>query len=326
MRLGVALLLPARAAAEVDRFRLALGAGDAVHHVSPHLTLVPPVNVRRERLEEVEATIRRAAAASRPFAAALGPPVTFLPDNPVLYLAVGPDDTAATVDRLRSAVFVDPLARDLTWPFVPHVTLLDGGDPARVASAEGALADLVLEVTFDAITLLEEQRDDDGVRIWRPVFDAGLGGPSVVARGGLQVELETGSRLPRDAEAWFAGAWEDHDRVLSGDGWSPPSPVAVVARRDDAVVGVATGECRDGEAHLERLIVDPAVRGEGVGGHLLAAFTSEARNRAAKRIVLRAVAGGPAERFYVERGFTAVATLPRWRRSADFVLLERSLR
>jgi hypothetical protein len=38
------------------------------------------------------------------------------------------------------------------------------------------------------------------------------------------------------------------------------------------------------------------------------------------------VAGGRAERFYVERGFTVVATLPRWRRGADFVLLERPLR
>lgn len=326
IRLGVALLLPARPAAEVDVLRRALGGGDAVRHIPPHLTLVPPINVREERLEDVERVIRRAAAGARPISATLGPPASFLPTSPVLHLAVGPGEAVTEVKRLRDAVSVEPMARDLAWPFVPHVTLLDGGDRQRIAAAVEALAGHVVDVTFGAVTLLREQRDEDGVRVWRPVLDASLGGPSVVARGGLELELEVGERLDRDAATWFELAWDAHDRDLAGEGWTPAEQVAVTARREGAVVGAATGVCRDGEVHLERLIVDPAVRGEGIGTHLLAAFTSDVVDRGAGRVVARTIAGGAAQRFYVERGFTVVATLPRWRRGADFALLERAFR
>jgi GNAT superfamily N-acetyltransferase len=290
------------------------------------MTLVPPINVAEVRLAEAEGIVRSAAAAARPIAATLGPLTTFLPESQVLYLAVGPELATAAIEQLREAVFVEPLARALARPFVPHVTLVDGGEEGRLRSAAEALAGLLLDVTFDRLALLQEQRDEDGTRVWRPLVEARFGGPAVVARGGLEVELEVGERLAHDARAWFEAAWDDHDRALTGPGWAPAEPVTVTARRDGVVVGTATGACRDGEAHLERLIVDPSVRGEGVGGHLLAAFTSEAAGRGAGRVVLRAVAGGPAERFYLERGFTVAATLPRWRRGADFVLLERLLR
>jgi len=294
--------------------------------MAPHLTLVPPVNVAADRLDEVGDLLRCAADMERPFSVTLGPPATFLPANPVLYLRVGGDAALEPVRRLREAVFVTPLARELPWPFTPHVTLMDGGDPARIEAGVMALAGHLVEVTFDILTLLHEQRDADGVRVWRPLLDAPLGGPSVVARGGLPLELTAGGHLDAGAAAWFDASWDAHDRVLSGAAWAPAEPVSITARRDGQVVGVATGAFRDGEAHLERLIVDPAVRGEGIGGHLLAAYTSDVAARGASRLVLRAVAGGDAQRFYVDRGFVTVATLPRWRRGVDFVLLERALR
>lgn len=324
-RLGVALLVPPRAAAGIDLLREALGAGDAVHHVAAHVTLVPPVNVREERLGEVEALVRRAAATQRPFAATLGPPDTFLPDNPVLYLRVGTEAALDALERLRSSVFVEPLARPLTWPFIPHVTLMDGGEPERVVAGAVALADHVVDVTFGGIALLQEQRDDAGVRVWRTLLEAPLGGPAVVGRGSLPLELAVGTVLDADAQRWFDASWDDHDRHLSGPGWEPEALVAVVARRDGVVVGAATGLVRGGDAHLERLLVDESVRGEGVGSHLLAAYVALASDRGCARVVLRAVAGGAVEHFYVERGFTSVTTLPRWRRGAAFVLLSRSL-
>lgn len=185
MRLGVALLVPPRVAEQLDVVRRALGAGGAVHRLAPHLTLVPPVNVAEGRLVEAEAVVRSAAAATRPFAATLGPPATFLPVNPVLHLSVGPGAAVAQVEQLRDRVFVDPLVRDLSLPFVPHVTLVDGGDPGRVAAAVEVLADLLVDVVFDRVALLAERRDADGVRIWRPLLEACFGRPAVVARGGL---------------------------------------------------------------------------------------------------------------------------------------------
>ncbi|MDP1806482.1 MAG: 2'-5' RNA ligase family protein, partial [Acidimicrobiales bacterium] len=135
MRLGVALLLRPPFDAEVDGMRRALGDG-TLGRMPAHLTLVPPVNVREDRLGEALAVLRRAAAATRRFTLRLGPPATFLPDNPTLFLAVAGD-----VEALRNRVFVDPLARSLTWPFVPHVTLADEADPDRIAAALPALAD-----------------------------------------------------------------------------------------------------------------------------------------------------------------------------------------
>ena len=324
-RLGVVLLVPPRAAAGVDLLRVALGAAASVRHVPAHLTLVPPVNVAEERLPEVEALVRRAAAACPPIAATLGPPVTFLPDNPVLYLRVAERGVGGGIGALRDAVFVEPLARTLTWPFVPHVTLVDGGDPARVEAAALALADHEVDVVFPGVALMQEQRDDEGERVWRPLLEAPLGGPSVVGRGSLPLALSVGAALDADARAWFDAAWDDHDRHRTGPTWQPAEHLAVVARREGAVVGAATGIVREGDGHLERLLVDEAVRGEGVGGHLLAAFTAAAVERSCHRLVLRTEAGGTAERFYADRGFRPVATLPRWRRGADFVLLERPL-
>ena len=105
----------------------------------------------------------------------------------------------------------------------------------------------------------------------------------------------------------------------------PDEPVTVTARRSGAVVGVAVGTCRDGDAHLGHLLVDAAVRGEGIGSHLLAAYGAEVAVRGAHRILAGAPAGGGAERFYRSRGFATVATVPAWDRGRDVVVLERLL-
>ncbi len=62
VRLGVALLVPPPFDTEIDGLRRALGDG-ALGRIPAHLTLVPPVNVREERLGEALAALRRAAAA-----------------------------------------------------------------------------------------------------------------------------------------------------------------------------------------------------------------------------------------------------------------------
>ena len=132
MRLGVALVMPPPLDREVDTLRRATGDG-TYGRVPPHCTIVPPVNVRADRLGDALAVMRAAAGASRPIEARLGPPTTFLPDNPVLYLPF--EDGAAAVGALSQRVFQDLLSRPLTWPFVPQVTVADEADPARIAAA-----------------------------------------------------------------------------------------------------------------------------------------------------------------------------------------------
>ena len=255
MRLGVALLVPPPFDAEVDGLRRALGDG-ALGRIPAHLTLVPPVNVRDDRLGEALAVLRRAAGATRPFTVGLGPPATFLPDSPTVYLAVAEGDE---VRRLRDRVFVDPLARPLTWPFVPHVTLADEADAGRIDHALAALADYRVDVTFSSVHLL---REGPG-RVWASIADAAFAPPAVVGRGGLPVELTVSQRRDPEAVALWAA-----------------TPLVVTARVDGRVAGYAEGWCGgDGTARLTTLVAPEEHAHLDVSRHLVAAFRSEAATR-----------------------------------------------
>jgi len=168
VRLGVALLLPPPLDAEVDGLRRALDDG-SLGRIPAHLTLVPPVNVREDALGTALAVLRVAAAATEVFTLELGPPATFLPDNPTLHLTVA---DATVVRALRDRIFVDPLARPLTWPFVPHVTLADEAAPHRISAALIALSGYRVEAGFDRVHLL---REGPG-RIWTAIADAPFAG------------------------------------------------------------------------------------------------------------------------------------------------------
>lgn len=270
IRLGVALLVPAPAAAEIDGLRRALGDG-ALDRMPPHLTLVPPVNVREDDLPDALALLRAAAAAAAgPISVTLGPVATFHPDNPVVFLSVAAGDpgdpggagdpcsAGDEVGALRARVLRPPLARPLTWPFCPHVTLADDLAPARIPAALAALADYRASVTFGHLHLLREGAG----RVWAPAADVALGPPVVLARGGLPVELWRSERPDPDVATLLG----DQPRSLS-----PPTgavPFTVTARRDGVVLGVATGWGRDGETTLSGLVVTVAAGVTDVERHL----------------------------------------------------------
>lgn len=315
-RLGVVLLVPPPWSAEIDGLRRALGDG-ALGRIPPHLTLVPPVNVRADRVADALSVLRDAAAATPPFTVHLGPPATFLPVNPTVYLAV---ETDGDVRRLRDRVFAEPLERPLTWDFVPHVTLADEAEPERIRSALEALAGYEVDVTFDRVHLLEEGEG----RTWRPIADIPFGAPAVIGRGGLELSLHPSHDLDDEAMVWSAREWAAYSLADDGDA-DHDQPVAITARRGGEIVGTATGAIRGNEAYLARLIVGAGERGTGVGSHLLAAFEAHAATRGCTRLTLRTQAEGSARAFYEARGWRAYATLDRWRAGRDFVQMERVL-
>ncbi|HZN12974.1 MAG TPA: 2'-5' RNA ligase family protein, partial [Acidimicrobiales bacterium] len=143
------MLFDAVVTAEIDGLRRALGEPD-LGRIPPHLTLIPPVNVRD--VEAAERVLRAAAQGGPPIVVELGPVMTFLPDNPVAYLAVGGDVDA--VVRLRDRAFQPPLERELTWPYVPHVTVADGIDVDRIRAAPDVLGAYVRQTTLRDVTLL----------------------------------------------------------------------------------------------------------------------------------------------------------------------------
>lgn len=284
VRLGVALLVPPPVADEIDGLRRALG-DRSLGRVPPHITLVPPVNVREEHVGQALAVVRAAAAATAAeVTVTLGPPTSFLPANPVLYLPVGGD--VATVEALRAGVWAPPLTRPLTWPFVPHVTLVDAGAGAPPAGAStagastaaasewieaavAALGGYQVDVAFDRIHLLVERRPG---RQWVPLADVAFGAPAIVARGGpLAVELVRSHSIDPEARALLDAEGIELDE--SGDG------VVVTARREGEVVGVgrAWGSPDGCQATV---VVATRHRHQGIGRHIDAALesaTAEAR-------------------------------------------------
>jgi len=232
-------------AAEVDGLRRACG-DPALGRVPSHITLVPPVNVRGDDLSAALTRLRTAAAAvAGPLELVLGPPASFLPVNPVLYLEVsGPD--VSTVHRLRDRVFAFPLERRLTWPFVPHVTVADGADPARIDAAVVALSDFAVPATLERVHLLEEGEH----RTWRPLADCPLGPPDLVGRGGFELELTTSELLDPEAAEFLTATAYGED--LGG-------PPFTVARHRWTVVGVAGA--------VDTLVADEH-RDHGVADHL----------------------------------------------------------
>src|SRR3954462_12106287 len=93
-RFGVVLLVHEPAATEIDGLRRACGGDQAVRHVPPHVTLVPPVNLRADAVGRALAGLRAAAATragSGPLGLELAPPRLFHPASDTLYLGVGGD-------------------------------------------------------------------------------------------------------------------------------------------------------------------------------------------------------------------------------------------
>ena len=305
VRLGVALLIPSPQAAAVDTLRLAVG-DPALGRIPAHLTLVPPVNVREDRLPEAFGLLRKAAGAAAPLTLTLGPPATFLPDNPVLYLGVS--GATERLQALRDAVFIDPFSRPLTWPFVPHVTLADQAPSERIRAALAALCDFRVDVRINQVHVLQEMEG----RRWEPIADAFLGAPAVVARGGLELELSRSTRPDSEAAAWAAAN-------------RPEQTFAFTARRGGQVVGLASGRVEGETAHLVDLMVDSSCRGEGIGSHLLAAVESLAAGDGCTSLTLRTEAGSRAEAFYRGRGWVPESRLSRFRQGRDFVQLRRDL-
>jgi 2'-5' RNA ligase len=314
LRLGVALLVDPPVGTEIDGLRRAVG-DPALEQVATHLTLVPPVNVRREQLPDALRRLRDAAGATAgPIELTLGPAASFLPANPVLYLEVGGDLEALA--GLRASVFRPPLERPLSWPWTPHVTLGDGLAEDRIDAARRVLDGYRAVVTVDRVVLLEERRGDDGRR-WVPLADAEFGAPAVVGRGGLELVLTKGRLLDpeaaslvsraRNQEGPSEGAPAETASDLRPEGArgrptsaGRPAPIVVTARRDGQVVGAAGA--RPGPDGAEVWVaVAPDSQRQGIGSHLLAHLEAALRDAGWAGSVLHAE--GPADFYRARSGW-----------------------
>jgi 2'-5' RNA ligase len=288
------IVVPEPAATEIDGLRRALG-DPVLHRIMPHVTLVPPVNVRVDEVGAALSALRAAAAAARSMSFTLGPPRTFGPDSPTLYLPLGADpDDLERLDRLRSALFVAPLSRAVDHDFVPHVTVAAELPPTRLAAGIEALADYEGAFTARAVTLLRYEVSPTpldppsgrprrvGPR-WVPIADARLDPPAVIGRGGWEIELTIGSVVDPDGREVFEAAGlqvapDPYPRPVRWAG-AVPRAFVVTARHRGRAVGVGTGHVwpsfhavRSGE--VTSIVVRPDAADQGIERHLQLALES----------------------------------------------------
>lgn len=158
-RIAVALLIPPPVSFEVDGLRRALGDRQ-LGRIEPHITLVPPINVREDEVADAMAVVQEAASGRASMSLTIGPLETFGADSRVRFLAVEPWEPVVDLQR---ACWSGVLDRPKDRPFHPHVTVdIDGSPTGAADPAIDLLAGYTAEVTIDRVSVLEHRLPDDG--------------------------------------------------------------------------------------------------------------------------------------------------------------------
>lgn len=302
----MALLLTGTVATEIDGMRRALRS-TSLGRLAPHVTLVPPVNLRAAALPEALALLRSAASRSGPFRLRIGPPATFAPRRSVLYLEVAEAGPAGDLEELRHRLSRGPLAPvagRAERPFVPHVTLANHLDRHRIDAALVALADYQVTAEVDRLSLLAEE-SRAGMRVWGLVADAAFGRAPVVGRGGREIELAVSTLLDPEAAGWAEAAWREEAGTSQADVHAREATVAVVARHHGRIVAVATGRATDGELQVHGLIVARSDRRTGIGSQVVRHLERLAGERGLRSIRLEVPLPGEVGDFFEKQGFAA---------------------
>ncbi len=310
LRLGVVLLPPPAVSSALEALRLALG-DPGRERIQAHLTLASPVNVDESSLGAVLDLLRRAARETSPFEVQLGPPRSFLPASEVIYAPVlqGVEE----VSELRQRLNVSPIARQSAWPYVPHVTLCERASQEQADAAVKCLAHFSAWAAFSSVVLM---RKDQGMP-WRPMADFAFSGrPQRVGTGGFEVEFSLSSSVDPEIAAWRnsrCGAEEDR--------WAQQS--FVVARHLGEIAGLAHWLRPPGRFELAELIVDPALRGRGIGSLLLARVEQEARSAGFARIEAVPRLDSAAQGFLSRWGWRPSYPLPGWFGTTEGIRMEK---
>ncbi|RKE19459.1 2'-5' RNA ligase family protein [Streptomyces sp. TLI_171] len=139
------------------------GHGDPQARAIPtHVTLLPPTETRTALLPGIQAHLRAVAAVQRPFKMLLQGSGTFRPVSPVVFVRV--EEGAQECRVLEAEVRAGPLARELAFPYHPHVTVAHGlPEPVLDAAYEDARG---FRAVFEVTEFVLSRFGADAV--WRP--------------------------------------------------------------------------------------------------------------------------------------------------------------
>ncbi|NSC23495.1 2'-5' RNA ligase family protein [Streptomyces albus subsp. chlorinus] len=160
--LGVSLAVPEPYGTQLQKRRASFG-DTAAHGIPTHITLLPPTEVAASARPAIEAHLAGVALAGRAFEVRLSGTGTFRPLSPVVFVQVaqGGAECARLQERVRDPE--GPLARELHFPYHPHVTVAHGIDEEAMDRAHAELADFECAWTATGFALYEQGED----QVWR---------------------------------------------------------------------------------------------------------------------------------------------------------------
>jgi 2'-5' RNA ligase len=177
--IGVSIAVPEPHGSQLQELRA--GFGDAAAHGIPtHVTLLPPTEVEAAALPAIEAHLAEVAAAGRAFPMKLSGTGTFRPLSPVVFVCVveGAEACAWLQKQVRDAS--GPVARELQFPYHPHVTVAHGIEEAAMDRAFEELAGYQAEWPCTGFALYEQGADG----VWRKLREFPFGNAVVPPQTG----------------------------------------------------------------------------------------------------------------------------------------------
>jgi 2'-5' RNA ligase len=150
LTMGVAIAVPEPYGSRLRELRA--GFGDSLARTVPsHVTLLPPLDIGADDLDETCALLDKTAGTIPSFRMRLSGTGSFRPISPVVYVAVhgGYVATEVLAGQLRAAVAAPPAA----FPFHPHVTVAQNLDDPTLDRAHETLRDFECEFEVSEFAL-----------------------------------------------------------------------------------------------------------------------------------------------------------------------------
>lgn len=151
--LGIVVAIPEPWAQLLVDWRAKVGDPQA-NVVPPHVTLLPPTEVRIADREVIRTHLAEVARCHPPFDMHLSGTGTFKPVSDVVFIAVARG--IGSCELLSNDVRRGPLARSLAFPYHPHVTVAHDVPEDMLELAYTGLADLSAEFRVTAFTEFEQ--------------------------------------------------------------------------------------------------------------------------------------------------------------------------
>ena len=154
---GVAIAIPEPFGSLLQAHRASFG-DPLAGSIPTHITLLPPTSVEGDVDEHLSAVAASAVA----FTIHLRGTATFRPVSPVVFVQVV--EGIGECELLEQQVRRGPLARELAFPYHPHVTVAHDLPDAALDAAFETLADFECRFEVGALHLYEHGTDG----VWRP--------------------------------------------------------------------------------------------------------------------------------------------------------------